>query len=98
MTISCTLLIFIALPTLDTLDNPQKPFKQTVINVLGFSLFVFPQARNHSNASTKAATDDSPTHPIGRSIRMYTHPTNPTIAASMAVISRTRTHHRCENT
>lgn len=68
-----------------------------VINVFHLVCFVL-QARNRSNASTRAATGDSPTHPIGRSTRMCTHRTNPTIVASMAVISRTRTHHRYENT
>lgn len=66
-----------------------------VINRLFCSLF---QAKNHSNANTKDATDALPIHRIARSTRMCTLRTNHTTAASMAVISRTHTHHRWENT
>lgn len=64
-----------------------------MINRNYFCFFEF-QAKNHLNANMKDVTDDLPIHRIAKSIRMCTHRTNHTIAASMAVISRTRIHHR----
>lgn len=56
------------------------------------------QVKNRSNANTRAAIDDSPTPLTARSIRTFTRPISPTIAASMAAIRATRIRRPSGNT
>ena len=67
-------------------------------NVRLFFLLLPVQAKNHSNANSKAATGVSPTVRTARSILTCTRPTSRTTAKCEAATNRTRTHLRCANT